>query len=155
MSLINMKLNKFIYEGASLKELQDFVTGLSDSKVDSLNKTVTKRLEREKAGLRKFETQQYFNLYRESKHREKFEELVESLKVRDLGDSQLVYDNVENNNIRTLIIDGKLTEKEERLYDNYITAYRKVDWLGERKEEIENKIQVYEDILFNIKTRRS
>lgn len=155
MSLINMKLNEFIYEGASLKELQDFVTGLSDSKVDSLNKTVTKRLEREKAGLRKFETQQYFNLYRESKHREKFEELVESLKVRDLGDSQLVYDNVENNNIRTLIIDGKLTEKEERLYDNYTAAYRKVDWLGERKEEIENKIQVYEDILFNIKTRRS
>ena len=155
MSLINMQLNKFIYEGTSLEELRDYVTGLTDSKVDSLNRTVTKRLEREKKGLRNFETQQYLELYRESKNREKFEELVESLKLRDLGDEQLVYENPENNNIRSLILKGKLTEKEERLCLNYLDANLRIDWFGERKEEIENKIQVYEDILFNIKTRRS
>ena len=155
MSSINMQLNKFIYEGTSLEELRDYVTGLTDSKVNSLNRTVTKRLEREKKGLRNFETQQYLELYRESKNREKFEELVESLKLRDLGDEPLVYENPENNNIRSLILKGKLTEKEERLCLNYLEAYLRIDWFGEIKEGIENKIQVYEDILFNIKTKRS
>lgn len=155
MSSINMQLNKFIYEGTSLEELRDYVTGLTDSKVNSLNRTVTKRLEREKKSLRNLETQQYLELYRESKNREKFEELVESLKLRDLGDETLVYENPENNNISLLILKGKLTKKEERLCHSYLGAYLRIDWFGEGKEEIENKIQVYEDILFNIKTKRS